>query len=142
MKPFWLKCKQLSPFAKLPTRGSEFAAGYDVYSTIATTFNAGSLVKFPLGFAAAFTEGYGAFVWDRSGMGVKDVIRRAGLLDSDYRGEWAIVLKNDSNIDLTINVGDRIAQIVFQEVAQEDAEWVDKLPDSIRGTGGFGSTGR
>lgn len=141
LKPFWLKVELLHAYAKPPTRNSEFAAGYDVHAVEPQGLYPG-LNKVKLGFRAAFPSGWAAQVWDRSSMGSAGFIRHAGLLDSDYRGEWMILLYNHTDKVKSIEPGDRIAQIVFTRVAQEPAEIVNQLPESKRGSGGFGSTGR
>ncbi|MCA9071792.1 MAG: dUTP diphosphatase [Planctomycetaceae bacterium] len=129
--------------AQMPTRGSEEAAGYDVYSIEQACLAPGELFMFDLGFKAAFTPGYGAMVCDRSSTGKRDIVKRAGLLDSDYRGHWILLLKNDDPEKYWhVSPGDRIAQIVFPWLGQTEPKQVDSLPDSLRGTGGFGSTGR
>lgn len=128
--------------AKMPTRGSSEAMGYDVYCTESQTIPPGKIGKFDLGFKAAFTPGYGCMVCDRSSLGKKDIVKRAGALDSDYRGHWIVLLKNDSDQPMLFSVGNRVAQLVFPFVGQTDPVQVDELPDSLRGVGGFGSTGR
>jgi dUTP pyrophosphatase len=98
---------------------------------------------FKLGIEAAIEPGYGLFYWDRSGMGGKRQIHRfAGVIDSTYRGEWAVSLCNFSGAPQIIHEGDRIIQGVFAEVINGSWDEVDVLPESTRGRGGFGSSGR
>lgn len=92
---------------------------------------------------------YGAFIWDRSSYGAKGVraigfdvaTKFAGCIEGTYRGEWKVVLLNCSYKPLEVKVGNKVAQVVFQEVQLPVGEEVDELPESVRGTGGFGSTG-
>lgn len=139
---FWLKVQLLDPKAIEPTRNSQHAAGYDLYSNVDVILKSGELTQIPLGFATAFPAGWGAMIWDRSGMGARGMIRHAGLLDCDYRGEWKVLLFNHGKIDWEIKRGDRIAQVVFSRVGQRRARIVKALSKTIRGIGGFGSTGK
>lgn len=139
---FWLHIKLFHPDAKPPKRNSEHAAGYDLYAIGPAELEPGTLSKIRLGFGAAFTPGWGAQIWDRSGLGSKGLIRHSGLIDADYRGEWCVLLFNHSENSFFIEPGDRIAQAVFVQVGQAEAVVVDNLIESQRGEGGFGSTGR
>jgi dUTP pyrophosphatase len=97
---------------------------------------------FRTGISMAIEEGHGCFFWDRSGMGGSRLIHRfAGVIDEDYRGEWFVRLFNFNATAQVISVGDRIVQGVFQERIEAEFPVVGTLPESVRGTGGFGSTG-
>lgn len=141
-----MKTKILSNLATIPTRGSEYAAGYDLYAAIAETvvIPAHSTIKIPTGLAFEIPIGYCGLIFVRSGLATKEGLRPAncvGLIDSDYRGEIIVALHNDTNVNKTINPNTRIAQIVFSPYKEETFEIVDNLDDTTRGNGGFGSTG-
>lgn len=144
--------KKLSPFATLPTRGSASAAGYDLYADIKGTegveriyIRAGQTVKIGTGIAVEIPEGYAGFIFARSGLATKQGVRPAncvGVCDSDYRGEYIVALHNDSDFPVTINHGDRIAQLVVMPYLNVEFEEADALSSTERGEGGFGSTGK
>lgn len=141
--------KRVDENAKLPTRGSAQAIGYDVYAYIP---NNGSVIvsahgseMISLGISAVLPDGVGAFLMARSGLACKHGIRPSncvGLIDPDYRGEWKMSLRNDTDKDFTITHGDRIGQVVFKRAEFPEFSEVDELPTSDRGEGGFGSTGK
>src|SRR5689334_3676060 len=108
--------KKLNNSAKIPTKGSPFAAGYDLYSSENTIIEPGQTSIVKIGLASEFSLGYVALIWDRSGMGVKGMHRFAGVIDCDYRGEWGVVLHNTKKEPFVITIGDRIAQVLFQTV--------------------------
>lgn len=116
------------------------AVGFDLYPVQDGYLipNCHSIV--PLGFATEFPYGYGAFIFDRSGMGVRGVARLAGVIDPDYRGEWKAILYNTTNESLHYTKEKAIAQVVFLKV--EFPEWVEvqELAPSLRDTKGFGSS--
>ena len=125
--------KLLREGAKLPTRGSAFAAGYDLYACL------------PTGLSFALPDGTFGAVVARSGLASKQGLRPAnclGVIDSDYRGECFVALHNDSNEERTVRHGDRVAQLVLLPFLPMEFEQVDTLPETVRGEGGFGSTGR
>lgn len=138
---FNLKVELVHPYAKMPQRNSENAAGYDLYAVEHQTMLPG-LNKIPLGIKTEFTKGWAGFIYDRSSLGVKGFCRHAGLIDADYRGEWNIFLYNHLDKLITFEPSDRVAQVVFCKVAQKKAIQVTEVAESDRGTGGFGSTGR
>ncbi len=140
--------KKLKENAVIPTRGSEKAAGYDLYAVI----DSGSVIIPPhktvpvgTGLAFALPDGYFGAIFARSGLATKQSLRPAncvGVCDSDYRGEYIIPLHNDSDEEKTINTGDRIAQLVIMPFLPATFDETDTLDDTQRGTGGFGSTGK
>lgn len=143
------KIKLLRDDAKMPTRGSDFAVGYDLYAAIpdsgTVVIPAHSKQPIPLGISSELPDGVGAFIFARSGIACKSGIRPAncvGVIDPDYRGEWVACLFNDSDTDFTVKTGDRVAQVVFKKVELPELELADVLEDSVRGNGGFGSTGK
>lgn len=141
-----VKIKLLSDTAKLPTYGSELAAGADLYACLSENcyIMPHTTAKIGTGIACELPEGYCAFIMARSGLATKEGLRPAncvGLCDEDYRGEYIVAIHNDTNDMKVIKPGDRIAQVVFVPYTQSNFEVVDELSDSKRGAGGFGSTG-
>lgn len=140
--------KKLTDNAVIPTRGSEEAAGYDLYAYIpkqAETIPAGETRVISTGIALEIPKGYVGLVYARSGLATKRALRPAncvGVIDSDYRGEIGVALHNDGDVAQTIHIQDRIAQIVIAPYLAVDFVEVDNLDDTDRGDGGFGSTGK
>lgn len=139
--------KKLNDGAVIPTRGSEYAAGYDLYAYIpkqSQTIPAGQTRLIGTGLAMEIPEGYVGLVYARSGMATKRGLRPAncvGVIDSDYRGEIMIALYNDNSVAEEIHIGDRIAQIVIAPYLSVEFEETETLNETNRGDGGFGSTG-
>ncbi len=142
MEKINVKVKKLHIDAKIPSYGTEHAAGFDIYSIDDYEFQAGEVHAVSTGIALEISEGKACFIWDRSGMGFKGIHRFAGLLDSDYRGEYKIVLCNHTKNIFKINKGDKIAQGVIQDYYRADFAEVSELSETKRGEGGFGSTGK
>jgi len=141
---FYINIKRLSEDAVIPTRGSEYAAGYDLYATEDVTIDPGDTVKIGTGLAMEIPSGFFGAVFARSGLATKQGLRPAncvGVIDSDYRGELIVALFNDSIMLRKIKKGDRIAQIVILPYLSYLFKEVDELSDTERGEGGFGSTG-
>lgn len=139
-----LNIKLLTDTAKIPTRGSKFAAGYDIYADETVTIMPGGCVKVKTGIATSFPDKYFAAVYPRSGIATKQGLRLSncvGVIDPDYRGEWLVSLYNDSGDPRTVFTGDRIAQFVIQPFEALPLVEVENLDESDRGAGGFGSTG-
>lgn len=140
-----VKFKKLSKRAFTPTRGSEYAAGYDLYAwTGQALIHPGKTMRIDTGIAMEIPKGYFGAVFARSGLSTKMGLRPSncvGVIDSDYRGEIMVPLYNDSDTDRTISYGDRIAQIVILPCADAELKEVEELEDTKRGNGGFGSTG-
>ncbi|OJJ62182.1 hypothetical protein ASPSYDRAFT_618263 [Aspergillus sydowii CBS 593.65] len=137
-----LQVKKLIDTARAPTRGSAFAAGYDMYSAKETVIPAKGKALVDTGIAIAVPEGTYGRVAPRSGLASKHFIDTgAGVIDADYRGEVKVLLFNFSDVDFTINEGDRIAQLVLERIYTPEVEVVEELAESVRGAGGFGSTG-
>ena len=137
-----VRIKLLCPEAKMPFYGSEEAAGFDLYSVEDVTIKAGETKIIKTGISLEIQEGYCFQVWDRSGLGAKGIHRFAGPGDSDYRGEYKIVLYNSTQKDYEIKKGDRIAQIVPVPIVRAEFEQTDELNETSRGDGGFHSTGK
>lgn len=143
-----VKVSKLRESAILPTRGSEQAAGYDLYLDSLEEINVYDYdypLQLPTGIAFEIPEGWAGFVKDRSSLARWGVYTGGGVIDSDYRGEVFVVMTRvippQSGINIVLKPGDRIAQIVFTPVYQLDLIEVDDLTQTIRGAGGFGSTG-
>lgn len=141
-----IQVKKLRPDAVLPSSGSQYAAGYDLYACIDSpvTIAPHTTEKIGTGLAIAVPEGWFGAIFARSGLATKHGLRPAncvGVCDSDYRGEYIIALHNDSDDTRTVAPGDRIAQLVLLPYMAAEFETVDELSDTVRGAGGFGSTG-
>ena len=141
--------KVLRPGAKLPTAGSRYAAGYDLYACLdgdgEVTIPAHRTVKIGTGLAVALPEGTFGAIFARSGLATKEGLRPAncvGVIDSDYRGECIVSVHNDSGVERTVRTGERIAQLVLLPFLPMEFEEVDALEDTERGDSGFGSTGK
>ena len=141
-----IKYKVLNELAKEPTRGSEYAAGYDLYAATDREISLFPHTTQLIGTGLAFElpDGYFGAVYARSGLASKKGLRPAncvGVVDSDYRGEVMIALHNDSDHIMTIDAGERIAQLVLMPYVNMTFEQVEELNTTNRGEGGFGSTG-
>lgn len=139
-----IKLKLLNDYAKVPTRGSEQAAGYDLHAAEGVVIKPGETALIGTGTAVAIPEGYFGGIYARSGLSIKQGLRPAncvGVIDSDYRGELIVALHNDSSSEKEVNIGDRIAQLIIQPFIQTTFKVCNELDDTVRGEGGFGSTG-
>lgn len=137
-----LLIKRLSDKARLPTRGSPFAAGYDLYSAEEKVIPARGKALVDTQLSIAVPQGCYGRVAPRSGLASKNMIDTgAGVIDSDYRGTVFILLFNFSEQDFNIQEGDRIAQLIIEKIETPDVIEVDSLDETSRGAGGFGSTG-
>ena len=139
--------KKLFPQAHLPTYGSEFSAGADLYALLPepVLLRPGETKLIPTGLAMEIPEGYGGFIYARSGLAVKGGLapaNKVGVIDSDYRGEIMVALFNHGTEEKTVRNGDRIAQMVIAPFLKAEFEEADLLAISARGEGGFGSTGK
>ena len=137
-----LRVKRLSEFAVVPVRGSEGAAGYALSAAYDATVPARgkALVKTDLSIAIP-DETY-ARVAPRSGLAWKNSIDvGAGVIDSDYRGNVGVILFNHSDLDFKVMRGDRVAQLILERIVIPEVLEVDNLDETVRGDGGFGSTG-
>ena len=139
--------KKLNPDVEIPVYKTSGASGVDLMAFIEEPIkispNSSYLV--PTGLSMAFSEDYEVQIRPRSGLAVKNnitVLNTPGTIDSDYRGEIEIVLFNHGEKEFTINNNDRVAQMILAPVVKMEFEEVDNLPDTLRGEGGFGSTGK
>lgn len=136
------KVQLLHHNASVPTRGTESAAGYDLYNPADTFIPAKSQLLIPIGIAMAIPDGWVGQINPRSSVASKRNLRiGARVIDSDYRGEIKVNLHNDTDEDVFIEEGERIAQMVILPHYASDLEVVDTLDETERGEGGFGSTG-
>ena len=139
--------KKLFPEVKLPSYKTPGASGMDLMAFIKSSI----IVKpqtsclIPTGLSMAFSVNYEVQIRPRSGLAAKkniSVLNTPGTIDSDYRGEIKVIIYNHSNIDFIVNNNDRIAQMILTPVIKMELQEVSELPQTIRGTGGFGSTGK
>ena len=139
--------KKLDPSVIIPTYKTKGASGMDLMAFIKQPVKIApkSSCLVPTGISVAFSEEYEIQIRPRSGLAAKysiSVLNTPGTIDSDYRGELKIILFNHGNKDFIVNNNDRIAQMVLTPILKMELEEVDQLPKSIRGSGGFGSTGK
>ena len=139
--------KRLNQKAKLPSYKTSGSSGMDLMACVdePITIKPNESMLIPTGIAIAIPEDTEIQIRPRSGLAAKSsisVLNTPGTIDSDYRGELKIILFNHGNKDFIINNGDRIAQMILVPILKMEFEEVDSLPDTIRGQGGFGSTGK
>ena len=139
--------KKLDPTVELPTYKTDGASGMDLMALIKEPINIkpNSSCLVPTGLAVAFSNDFEIQIRPRSGLAAKNsisVLNTPGTIDSDYRGEIKVILFNHGSNDFLINNKDRIAQMVLTPVVKMDLEETDDLPNTVRGEGGFGSTGK
>jgi dUTP pyrophosphatase len=117
-------------------------AGFDLYATEEGILAPGERVAVPVGIATSFNPEYYMRIAPRSGLAAKNGINvLAGVIDSSYRGEWKVILHNTSTLYFDWNIGDRIAQAIPEKISTEEFTFVERLNETERGEGGFGSTG-
>ena len=139
--------KKLDPAVEIPTYKTTGASGMDLMAFIENPIKLApkSSCLVPTGISVAFSSEYEIQIRPRSGLAAKNnisVLNTPGTIDSDYRGEIKIILFNHGSYEFIINNKDRIAQMILTPVHKMELEEVDNLPDSLRGKGGFGSTGK
>ncbi len=138
-----VKFTKLDEKAITPTYGTKYSAGLDLSSISDDTIAAGETKKIKTGIAIEIPEGYFGAIFARSGLSTKKGLRPAncvGVIDSDYRGEIIVPLHNDSCEDREIHKGDKVAQLLIIPYIQAELDKVQRLTETERGTGGFGST--
>ena len=138
--------KRLNSNATVPTRGSEYAAGYDLYAAIDApiVIHPHCTEKIGTGLSFELPEHTFAAIFARSGLATKQGLRPAncvGVCDSDYRGEYIVAMHNDSDIQKVVEPGERIAQMVLMPYVEMQFKENEELSETKRGDGGFGSTG-
>ena len=139
--------KKLFPEVKLPSYKTSGASGMDLMAFIKSPITIKPKVSCltPTGISMAFAEDYEIQIRPRSGLAAKNnisILNTPGTIDSDYRGEIKVIIYNHGNKDFVINNNDRIAQMILTPVVKMELEETDKLPQTMRGEGGFGSTGK
>ena len=139
--------KKLDTTVELPTYKTDGSSGMDLMAFIKEpiTLKPNSSCLVPTGLSVAFSKDFEIQIRPRSGLAAKNsisVLNTPGTIDSDYRGELKVILFNHGNNDFLINNKDRIAQMILTPVVKMDLEETDNLPETIRGEGGFGSTGK
>jgi dUTP pyrophosphatase len=128
--------------AQAPTRGSDEAAGYDLYSYESETVAPNQIKLIDTGISIRVPEGTYGRIAPRSSVSKKGILINAGVIDRDYRGPIKVMLHNLSNNDYVINKNDRIAQLILEQIKTPSVELVEELDDTERGERGFGSTGK
>ncbi|MCI8956778.1 MAG: dUTP diphosphatase [Eubacterium sp.] len=141
-----MNIKKLNENAVIPTYGSEYAAGADLYACIdeAITIESGETAFIGTGIAMEIPMGYAGFIYARSGLSCKKGLapaNKVGVVDADYRGEITVALYNHASETRVVEPKERIAQMVIAPFFKVDFEEVEELSDTVRGVGGFGSTG-
>jgi len=139
--------KKLDPKVTLPSYKTKGASGMDLMAFVKEkiVIKPQTSTLIPTGLSIAFSEDYEIQIRPRSGLAAKNnisVLNTPGTIDSDYRGELKIILFNHSNHDFVVNNNDRIAQMILTPVAKIELEEANELPKTLRGEGGFGSTGK
>lgn len=141
-----INIKKLDEKAIIPTYGSEYAAGADLYACLGgdVTIQPHETAVIPTGIALELPVGYAGLIYARSGLATKKGLapaNKVGVVDCDYRGEVKVALHNHSGVAQTICAGERVAQLVITPYITAAFNAVDELSQTVRGAGGFGSTG-
>ena len=140
-----VRVKKLDENAILPTYGTEFAAGADLYALHAETIAPGETKLIHTGIAMEIPVGFGGFLYARSGLATKRGLapaNKVGVIDADYRGEIMVAMYNQSAKEQIVDAGERVAQLVIAPFLRADYVESEELCDTERGEGGFGSTGK
>lgn len=142
-----IKIKAMNEHFRIPTVGSKYSAGSDLYAAepFSIEIESGQSKLIHTGIAVEIPEGYFGAIFARSGLATKQGLapaNKVGVIDNDYRGEIMVMLHNHSNKTRTVNPGDRIAQLVIIPYVKAEFQLVNVLNDTDRGESGFGSTGR
>lgn len=142
-----VRIKKLNDTAKIPTYGSEYSAGADLYACTEAdlVIEPGETVVVKTGIAMEIPVGYAGFIYARSGLATKEGLapaNKVGVVDADYRGEIMVALHNHSKETRTVTAGERIAQMVIAPFLTAEFLPCEELSDTVRGEGGFGSTGK
>lgn len=142
-----INIKKLDPNATIPTYGSQYAAGADLYACLpeAITLAPGETCLVKTGIALEIPEGYAGLIYARSGLATKKGLapaNKVGVIDADYRGEIMVALHNHSLVAASIEPGERIAQMIITPFITAAFTETAELSETVRGAGGFGSTGK
>lgn len=133
---------KLDDGCRLPVKKTEGSSGFDLYCKYSFFIEPGERKVIPTGVYTAIPPKYEAQIRGRSGLALKGITVPLGTIDSDYRGEWGVIMCNESNDTVYFKEGSRIAQAVFMRTATVYFDLVQDLNDTARGAGGFGSTGK
>ncbi len=138
--------KKINERAVVPTYGTQYSAGADLYALLENdaVIQPGETLLIHTGISLEIPEGYAGLIYARSGMASKKGLapaNKVGVIDSDYRGEVMVALHNHSNVPQTVSDGERIAQLVIAPFLKAQFNLADNLSETVRGEGGFGSTG-
>lgn len=147
MQKYNINIKKLDEKAIIPKYGTEYSAGFDLYSVNdeEIVIPSHETVMIKTGLAMEIPEGFGGFIFARSGLASKKGLapaNKVGVVDADYRGEIMVALHNHTNEDKIIDAHERVAQMVIMPFVTANFIEVDDLSDTVRGSGGFGSTGQ
>ena len=142
-----VKIRKLREDAVVPTYGSEFSAGADLYACEENTVTVAphETVLVHTGLSLEIPEGFGGFIYARSGLASKKGLapaNKVGVVDADYRGEVMVALHNHTNMPQSVEPGERVAQMVIAPFLKAQFTVAEELSETVRGTGGFGSTGK
>ena len=138
-----MKVKKINPEAKLPNYAHPGDAGLDLFSCEETEITPKTRKLISTGLSIAFPEGYVGLLWDKSGIAYKNGIKvMAGVIEHTYRGEYKVLLYNTSEEIYKIEKGQKICQLLIQPIATVEVKEVTELSETVRGNGGFGSTGK
>jgi dUTP pyrophosphatase len=137
-----LQIKKLYRDAVIPTRAHKEDAGIDLYAYGSHVIQGGETKKIPVGVALEMEVGYVGLIWDKSSIGSKGLKTLGGVVDAGYRGEVQVIMHNLTHESYTFLHGQKVAQMLIQKVELCDVIEVDELSDTVRGEGGFGSTGK
>ncbi|MES3005890.1 MAG: dUTP diphosphatase [Patescibacteria group bacterium] len=138
-----LKIKKLQSDALVPKYALLGDAAFDLYAQSSTTVSPGKHSQIPTGIAMAIPEGYVGLIWDKSSIAIREGIKTlGGVIDAGYRGEIIVGVVNLSEKEYTFEKGHKVAQMIIQERLHADIIEVEELNETIRGSGGFGSTGK
>lgn len=141
-----VKIKKINENAIIPTYGTKYSAGADLYACLDAplTIESGATALVHTGLSMEIPEGYAGLIYARSGLAAKRGLapaNKVGVIDADYRGEIMVALYNQSGVPQTVEHGERIAQLVITPFLTADFLLCEELSDTVRGAGGFGSTG-
>ena len=142
-----VRIKKLSEGATIPTYGTDFSAGADLYNLTdaAVTVEPHKTVLIKTGLAVEIPEGYCGLIFARSGLATKRGLapaNKVGVIDADYRGEVMVALHNHTDLPQTVEAGERVAQLAILPFLKAEFEVAEELSETVRGEGGFGSTGK
>ena len=141
-----VRMKKLAEGARVPTYGTDYSAGADLYAKEGESYRIAphATVLIPLGFSIEIPEGYAGLIFARSGFATKRGLapaNKVGVIDADYRGEIMVALHNHSESEAIVEGGERVAQLAIIPFLKAEFEECDELSETVRGEGGFGSTG-